>query len=115
MYIRKKTKKRQLTYEQKLFTVNEVRLNKRNRQDVSEELGIQINSLTGWLKLYREHGEDTLHSHYEKLDLIEHTEELNRLRVDLRQFFGHTKIKFFSSLVFYAAARHIFSNASGVK
>ncbi|WP_192797467.1 transposase [Psychrobacillus glaciei] len=80
MNIRKKTKKRQLTYEQKLFAVNEVRLKKRNRQDVADEMEIHINSLTGWLKLYREHGEDALHSHYEKSDLIEHTEELNRLR-----------------------------------
>lgn len=80
MNIRKKTKKRQLTYEQKLFAVNEVRLNKRNRQDVADELEIHINSLTGWLKLYREHGEDALLSHYEKSDLIEHTAELNRLR-----------------------------------
>lgn len=80
MHIRKKTQKRQNTYEQKLFAVNEVRLNNRHKHDVAEELGIHINSLTRWLKLYKEHGEDALLSHYEKPDLIKQTEELNRLR-----------------------------------
>ncbi|QFF99859.1 hypothetical protein PB01_14070 [Psychrobacillus glaciei] len=80
MNIRKKTRKRQNSYEQKLFAVNEVRLKNRHKQDVAEELDIHINSLTKWLKLYREHGEDALLSNYEKPDLMEHTEELNRLR-----------------------------------
>jgi len=76
MYIRKETQERQLTFEQKLFAVNEVRLKSRHRQDVAEELGIHINSLDMWVKLYREHGEDALHSHNEKLDLIEYTEPI---------------------------------------
>lgn len=76
----KKTRKRQNTYEQKLFAVNEVRLKNRHKHDVAEELDIHINSLPNWLKLYREHGEGALLSHYEKPDLMEHTEELNRFK-----------------------------------
>ena len=80
MYIRPKTRKRQKTYEQKLYAVNEVREKKRHKHDVSLELEIHINSLTIWLKQFREHGSEGLLSHYEKPDLVEHTEELNRLK-----------------------------------
>jgi len=80
MYIRKETQKRQLTFDQKLSAVNEVRLKSRHRKDVADELGIHINSLDRWVKLYREHGEEALHSHNENLNLIENAEELKRLR-----------------------------------
>lgn len=42
MNIRKKTQKRQLTCEQKLSAVNEVRLKIRHRQEVADELGIRL-------------------------------------------------------------------------
>lgn len=80
MYIRPKTRKRQSSYEQKLYAVNEVREKKRHKQDVAKELEIHINSLTRWLQQFREHGPEGLLTHYDKPDLIDHMEELKRLK-----------------------------------
>lgn len=57
----------QTSCEQKLYAVQEVLLKKRTRKEIATELNVSINSITTWIKKYKEYGENgfTSFSQYE--------------------------------------------------
>lgn len=59
----KKQSGKQTSYEQKLIAVQEVLEKKRHVQEVAAELGVHPNSLTNWLRNYREKGAEGLQPH----------------------------------------------------
>ncbi|MDI2587622.1 helix-turn-helix domain-containing protein [Psychrobacillus sp. NEAU-3TGS] len=48
----------QASCEQKLYAVQEVLLEKRSRKDIATELNVSVNSITTWIKIYKEYGEN---------------------------------------------------------
>jgi transposase-like protein len=75
--------KKQTSYDKKIEAVQEVLVNKRHKQEVAEELGIHLNSLTNWLRLYREKGADGLRPLEKQKATVDAspTNELERLKV----------------------------------
>ena len=80
MSTHKKNIKRQNTFDEKLYAVMEVLEKKRFNQDVAEEMNIHLNSLSNWLRQYRNFGKKGLESKYDKTDVSEHSDEIKRLR-----------------------------------
>lgn len=80
MSTHKKNIKRQNTFDEKLYAVMEVLEKKRFNQDVAEEMNIHINSLSNWLRQYRNFGKKGLESNFDKKDVSEHSDEIKRLR-----------------------------------
>ncbi|WP_342513203.1 transposase [Sporosarcina sp. FSL K6-1522] len=74
-----KKRKRQLSFEQKLYAVQEVLEKGRHKKDVASELDIHINSITNWMKIYREKGENGLRP-TPKAILLDEATELERLK-----------------------------------
>ena len=62
MSTHKKNIKRQNTFDEKLYAVLEVLEQKRFNQDVAEEMNIHPNSLSNWLRQYRNFGKKGLES-----------------------------------------------------
>lgn len=77
----KKESGKQTSYAQKLAAVQEVLEKKRHIQEVAEELGIHPNSLTNWLRKYREKGPEGLQpSRHQTSTYTSQTAELERLK-----------------------------------
>lgn len=69
------------SYEQKLAAIREVQEKKRHKQEVAEELGIHLNSLTNWLRIYREKGPEGLRPSLKQTASASFpTDELERLK-----------------------------------
>ncbi|TQR12295.1 helix-turn-helix domain-containing protein [Psychrobacillus soli] len=49
----------QTSCEQKLYAVQEVLLKKRPRKEIATELNVSVNSVTTWIKKYKEYGENS--------------------------------------------------------
>lgn len=77
-----KKSKKQTSYDKKVEAVQEVLINKRHKQEVAEELGIHLNSLTNWLRIYREEGAEGLRPLEKRKTSVDAppTNELERLR-----------------------------------
>ena len=69
MSTHKKNIKRQNTFDEKLYAVMEVLEKKRFNQDVAEEINIHPNSLSNWLRQYRNFGKKGLESNFDKKSL----------------------------------------------
>ena len=80
MSVRNKNRKPQNTFEEKVYAVMEVLEQKRLNRDVAEEMNIHPNSLTNWLRQYRNFGKKGLESNFDKTDVSEHSDEIKRLR-----------------------------------
>ena len=50
----------QTTQEQKMYAVQQVLKNGRGRKEVAEELNVSVNSITTWIRKYKEAGENGL-------------------------------------------------------
>ena len=71
---------KQSTGEQKLEAVREVLEKNRHKQDVANEMDVHINSLTNWLRIYREKGPEGLLPPARQTNTLPPAEELERLR-----------------------------------
>ncbi|TAA72789.1 hypothetical protein D2909_04150 [Planococcus salinarum] len=77
----KKESGKQTSYAQKLAAVQEVLEKKRHIQEVAEELSIHPNSLTNWLRKYREKGPEGLQPYrHQSSTYTSQTAELERLK-----------------------------------
>jgi transposase len=77
--IKKKKRIRQLSFEQKHYAILEILEKGRHKKDVAAELEIHINSLTNWIRIYREQGLDGLRPPILSAGFDE-TDELKRLK-----------------------------------
>ncbi|SDO30272.1 Transposase [Psychrobacillus sp. OK028] len=53
----------QTTQEQKMYAVQEVLQSGRGRKEVAEELNVSVNSITTWIRKFKEIGENALTSY----------------------------------------------------
>lgn len=58
----------------------EVPEKKQSNQNVSEEMNVHLNSLSNWLKQYRNFCKKGLESNYDKTDVYEHSDEIKLMR-----------------------------------
>lgn len=82
----------QTTQEQKMYAVQEVLKNGRGRKDVADELHVSVNSVTTWIRKYKEDGKNAL-SPYSQ-------EEISRLKEIEKSIMSNKKWSYLKSFPF---------------
>ncbi|MER2078657.1 transposase [Psychrobacillus psychrotolerans] len=83
----------QTTQEQKIYAVQEVLKNGRGRKDVADELHVSVNSVTTWIRKYKEDGKNAL-SPYSQ-------EEISRLKEIEKKYNEQQKMELLKKLPIY--------------
>ncbi|MEK3954845.1 MULTISPECIES: transposase [unclassified Psychrobacillus] len=83
----------QTTQEQKMYAVQEVLKNGRGRKDVADELHVSVNSVTTWIRKYKEDGKNAL-SPYSQ-------EEISRLKEIEKKYNEQQKMELLKKLPIY--------------
>lgn len=82
----------QTTQEQKMYAVQEVLKNGRGRKEVADELHVSVNSVTTWIRKYKEDGKNAL-SPYSQ-------EEISRLKEIEKSIMSNKKWSYLKSFLF---------------
>lgn len=82
----------QTTQEQKMYAVQEVLKNGRGRKEVADELHVSVNSVTTWIRKYKEDGKNAL-SPYSQ-------EEISRLKEIEKSIMSNKKWSYLKSFPF---------------
>lgn len=74
-----KKRKKQLTFDQKCRVIQDVLEKGRHKKDVADEWGIHVNSITNWVRIYKEKGLDGLRPNG-STPMLNNQDELQRLK-----------------------------------